>query len=421
VKSSKSIGYCSRLIDASLILIPFFASFSSALVNLFIGLAIFAFFLKKVLLRERIFKEKIPILIPFFLMILVSLLSFENTVSFRASVQGIGKLIKYLALVVLLVEELKDITHAKRIVTGILFGLLLASCDGLYQLYTGFDFIRHWTVTIHNAELAGVMQLNLPRLTAAFSHTNMFGIYLGLFLPLSIAVTLYHYQGTQKLFGYCTSILALFCLLFTFSRGAFAGFLVSLVFIGVMRRDKVLLSALIFMMVIIPFVLPHDIREWAKTTPTVWEFFLNTRRIGDWRNALNMIRHHPFLGVGVNTYTLNFEKYKLRDASRFVSDTGWSHNSYLQMAAEIGIFGPLFFFWLMFRLFQSGLTSYKKLDENFLKAATLGIMGGVIAYLVNGITETALYYSKMVSLFWIQVGFLSAMPKLMRHSQKRHP
>ena len=91
------------------------------------------------------------------------------------------------------------------------------------------------------------------------------------------------------------------------------------------------------------------------------------------------------------------------------------------MAAEIGIFGPLLFFWLIFRLFRSALATYRKLEENFLKAATLGILGGVIAYLVNGMTETALYYSKMVSLFWIQIGFLSAMPKLIKSSQKGYP
>ena len=421
MNSPKVIQYCSKATYVSFILVPFFASFSSALVNLCIGVAIFGFLLKKVLLRERVFKEKNPILIPFFFIVIVSFLSFENSLNLRASLQGIGKLVKYLALVVLLIEELKDVTHAKRIVTGVLLGLLLASGDGLCQLYTGFDFIRHRTVMLmmHDPELPSTLQINVPRMTAAFFHPNMFGIYLGLFLPLSIAVTLYAYQGRQKAFGFAASILALFCLLSTFSRGSFAGFLAALFFIAAMKKDKVLLGSLILMIAMIPFILPHDIKEWAGTKPTIWEFLLNTKRIGDWRNALNMIRHHPFLGVGVNTYTLNFEKYKLRDASRFVSDTGWSHNSYLQMAAEIGVFGPLLFFWLIFRLFRSGLRSCRSLEDPFLKAAALGIMGGIIAYLVNGITETALYYSKMVSLFWIQVGFLLAMPHVTGRLQKR--
>ena len=401
----------------SLIGIPFCASFSSAITNVCIGAATLAFFVKKAFTKDlqRTFRQ--PIVLPFLLLILFSLISFVNTVSLSASFQGVGKLVRYLVLVLIVAEEVRDVRHAKRIVLSMLLGLLLVSLDGMFQLYVGHDLIRHRPVIVH---------LGLPRITAAFAAPNMLGVYLVLFLPLGICRALYHDKGSQKYFSLVTSTFALFCLLSTFGRGSFAGFLIALIFIGVMKKDKMIFTALILLLAIIPIVLPQSIKDWKKTKVSFWEFLIDTQehkgdqrgsRIGDWRNALNMIRHNPLTGVGVNTYVLNFEKYKVKDGSRYESDTQYSHNIYLHMVAEIGPFGLLAFFWLLVRVFRSGLHHLQSLESDFLKVTTLGALAGLIAFLVNGLTETVLYYSKVVSLFWFCVGLVLAMPRLSKQTQ----
>ena len=405
--------WCSKVAYTALILIPFSVSFSSSLTNLLIALSLLAFLIKKMASGDWKTIQRNPIFTPFLLIFIASLISFLHTVSIKASVQGIVKLLKYSGLFLAFTEELKDTRHARGIVTALILGLLLASVDGIFQLYTGKDFIRHWP---YNTE-----HLGLPRLKAAFPHTNHFSTYLALFLPLGICLSLYEYKGPQRLFTYLTSILALFCLLFTFGRGSLLGFLIALVFISVMKKDKILLVAPVLMLTVLPFVLPHSIKAWTQTTGHSWEILWDAQKIGDWRNALNMIRHNPWVGVGVNTYGLNLETYRIRDSSRYVSPAGYAHNIYLHTLAEIGPLGLTAFLWLVVRLFRSGLQSYRCLEDSFLKTVSLGILAGLLAFLYNGISETSLYHSKIASLFWFYAGFLLGISKLALQGRSPFP
>jgi len=342
-------------------------------------------------------------------MIIASLISFIDTVSLRASLQGILKLVRYLVLFLAVTEEVKDTAHAQKIVLAIFLGVLVSSLDGLFQLYTGADFIRHRSSYFE--------EIGLPRLTAAFPHTNHFSSYLGLFLPLGIGWVLYDRQKNfSRRFVYITSILGLCCLLFTFSRSSFFGFLIALVFMGVIKKDRLLFAALLLMIAMIALFMPPKIRDWAKTTRSPVEFIWHAQKIGDWRNAVNMIRHHPFIGVGVNTYSLNFEKYIVRDGSRFHGEMGYAHNIYLHMMAEIGPLGLLAFLWLVVRLFKAGFGGYRSAEDPFLKILHLGILAGILGLLLDGIGQTVLYHSKIAILFWFYVGLLLAVVRCAKTS-----
>jgi uncharacterized membrane protein len=52
------------------------------------------------------------------------------------------------------------------------------------------------------------------------------------------------------------------------------------------------------------------------------------------------------------------------------------------------------------------------MQDALLKTCILGIMAGLVAFLVNGLTETVLYYPKVAVLFWFQVGILLGIVKL---------
>ncbi len=395
---------CSTIRYLSLVLIPFTASFSSSITNILIAFAIGAFLIPILASDNWMPLKQNPLLIPFSLMMLASMVSFIHTIDLKASVLGMVKLLKYLGLFLAVTEEARDIRHAKGIITALLMGVLLSSLDGLAQLYFGQDFLRHRP---YNVGLEGV-----PRLRAAFPHTNHFSTYLALFLPLSICLTFYEYRGAQRLFAYATSVLALFCLLFTFARGSFLGFLIALTFIGVVKKEKMIFVALLLMMAVLPFAAPSSIRDWQKTNQHAWEFLWDPQKVGDWRNALNMIRHNPLFGVGVNTYSVNLETYKVKDGSRYQGGVGYAHNIYLHMMAEIGPVGLASFLWLVFRLFKTAFRSYRCLENNFLKTVVLGTAAGLMAFLYNGITETVLYHSKIAPLFWFTAGLLLGASKL---------
>lgn len=391
----KIILYCTNFIYVALITIPFVASFSSALVNIFIGFSIFAFLVKKIIKREFL-RFKTVITFPFLFLIFFSLISFINSANLKASLEGISKLLKYGFLFIIITEELTDRNHLKKIIIATFCGLYLASLDAAFQLYFGKDFFRH---------KAYDFVINLPRLKAAFPHTNIFATYLALLVPICVCLFLYYLKGRKKLLLGLMSGLMIYCLVFTFSRGAIFGFAIAVLFMGLLRKDKLILILLLIVLITTPFILPQNIKDWIKTTDSAWEVMLNKERIYIYKTSLNMIKAHPFIGVGANTYCLNYLQYRPQDPYGYTGESSYyAHNIFLHMAAEIGLLGLGVFLWLLFSFFKRWFNFFSAADNSLLKICSLGIIAGIVAFLINGLTETNLYYSKVATLFWYQIG-----------------
>lgn len=398
INRERFLSWVDKAIYWEIVILPFVASFSSAAVNVIIGLLAVTFITKR-LLTLKMQLVRTSLVIPFLILIAVSLVSFVNSINLESSLQGIVKLLKYGFLLVALTTEIKDREHIKKIILASLFGLMLASLDGIIQLIFGVDLFRHKPYDV---------AIGLPRLKAAFPHTNIFAGYLALFLPLSAALFIYESKKRNRwLLGFIT-FAALFCLILTFSRSAVFGFWLAMLLISLIKKDKLIGTILIASVLVAPFVAPKSIRDWSKSTSSIAEFLLNKERIPLYETSFNMIKYHPFIGVGVNTYCLNYQKYKLHNTNKETADTMWyAHNSYLQMASETGIAGLLVFLFLLLTLFKGWRKFFVKVTDSFLKTASLGILMGLLAFLIHGLTETNLYYPKIAVLFWFQLALLA--------------
>ncbi len=409
INREKILNFCDKAIYWEVIIIPFVASFSSAAVDIFIGWLIFTFLIKKFTGKNKDTMQGILDL-PFILLILISILSFVNSINLHSSMQGIVKLLKYGFLIAILGREVKDKEHFKKIILSSIFGLFIGSLDGVYQLIFGVDLFRHRPYDA---------VIGLARLKGAFPHTNIYAGYLALFLPLCAGLFLYFSKGKSRVYFGIVSAVALFCLIFTFCRSAVLGFWLAMLIIGIIKKDKLVVALLIVVVLIAPFLAPKGIRDWSKNTSSVAELLLNKSRFVLFETSFNMIKHHPLLGVGVNTYSLNYQKYKLHDTSEDTANTMWyAHNSFLQMASEIGIIGLLVFLYLLAKLTKYWWVFYREINDNFEKIASLGIFMGIFAFLIHGLTETNLYYPKIATLFWFQVGFLVSLLNLHKRAAR---
>jgi O-antigen ligase len=187
---------------------------------------------------------------------------------------------------------------------------------------------------------------------------------------------------------------------------------------AIVKKDKLILGIIILSLLLAPFLLPQGIRDWMKNTDSIWEVMLNKERINIYKAAANMIKAHPFLGVGTDTFCLNFQKYKIPEKDGFTGEGQYfAHNNFLHLAGEIGLFGLAVFLWMLWALFRSASGFLKNNDSGFITACGLGLLGGIAAFLINGMTETTLYYSKVSTLFWYQVGLLLGLCKLKKENQ----
>ncbi len=382
----------------SIVLFPFSVAIANGAANTFFGFLVFSYFLKKVVKRESPFVNT-PLTLPFLFFLAVAFISIFNTVSLSESWHGITKILKSGLIFLIYAEAIADIRHLKRIVFSLACGVLIVSIDGLWQLKFGWDFVR--------GEAVQSSLIKLARPTGPFPNPNVMGIYLGIISPLIIGLTLYFYKGKDLFYWGFVSVLASLGIYITFSRGSGLGLFFSVLFLAVMRRHKVILTVLLVVLLVFPFLMPKNIKSWAKMSnynPLV--FLLNQDRISMYMNTMNMVSQHPVIGVGVNTYSRNYGKYKLQKWEEYAhtEESAYAQNNFFQMAGEVGLLGLGLFFWLLWVLFAQLFRYYKNSKEGYLRVFSLSLIAAFISFLINGLTESSLYYSRVSMMFWLFVG-----------------
>jgi O-antigen ligase len=115
--------------------------------------------------------------------------------------------------------------------------------------------------------------------------------------------------------------------------------------------------------------------------------------------ALKMIKDHPFLGIGMGTFMSNFAKY------RYDLQVSYAHNCYLQIWAETGPFSLLSFLAFVFSVIYLGTKRFLSGNSYLL----LGLLAGVLGFLVHSFFEVNLYSFRLAIMFWAWMGLTIAM------------
>ncbi|OGX57852.1 MAG: hypothetical protein A2460_05140 [Omnitrophica WOR_2 bacterium RIFOXYC2_FULL_43_9] len=176
-----------------------------------------------------------------------------------------------------------------------------------------------------------------------------------------------------------------------------------------------MIACLIIFTLASPFLLPKSVKTWARDVEyNPLRFMCNDDRIAVYRNSLLMIKAHPLIGVGANTFMKSYRFYKEYPEYRNIItlDEMKAHNNFLHMAGEIGLLGLSIFFWFLFILFKESWKIYRGLKDRYLSAASLSLVACLIAFLINGLTESSLYYSVVSVLFWYIAGLSISLKKI---------
>lgn len=400
----KIIKYLDHIIYYSIVIIPFSISIAPALANTFIGFLIASFVFKKIIKREKLFIST-SINLPVAFLFIITLVSFKNSINYADSFRGIFRLVQNAFIFLICAEEIKEEKHMHKIFLSVVLGATLASFDSLWQVFTGKDFIRGYPPVIN---------LGMVRATASFKDSNVLGIYLSAIAPLIFGVSLYFFKNKKRLFVLFISLICLVGILLTYSRPTLLAVYLALFFLSIVKRDKKIIVLLVIGTLISPFIVPKAVKEWARQVEyNPFRFMCNDDRIAVYRNSLHMIEAHPVIGLGVNTYMKNYKNY--REAAEYrnvvTKDYMYAHNNFIHMAAEIGILGLGIFLWLLYRLFADIASMYEKLKSHYFKIVLLSLSACLLAFLINGLTESSLYYPRVMSIFWYIVGFSLALKK----------
>ena len=167
-------------------------------------------------------------------------------------------------------------------------------------------------------------------------------------------------------------------------------------------------AAVPVVLLLIAFLAPASIRERFTSMLRPGKLDSNEHRLVTWRTGLQMIRAHPWLGLGPEEVKLQFERYVPPDIPRPLPE-GWYghlHNIYLQYAAERGIPTMLLMLWLLGQIVWDCLRRLLRLPpgRSDLKFVLHACVAVVIATMIAGVFEYNLGDSEVLTMFLVVVG-----------------
>ncbi|MFC1808135.1 O-antigen ligase family protein [Candidatus Omnitrophota bacterium] len=391
MNKQKALNICERLRAISFYFLAAGVAFSNAITEMSIVAIISTWIICMILKKEPSLPAK-GLSAILFVLIFWNLLSFINTEYMSESLRGVLKVIKLSLLFMATAEYFSTKGRLKKFILFVLgFGFLI-SLNGIIQYITGVDIIRGKTINPLD---------HLHRVSSSFRHANDFGAYLIVIATIfcSLFFSMAHTFRKRILITIAASPV-IWCLWSTDSRGAWLGFIFGFLFLAMIKSKKLFVSIILFILIFSVFI-PSSVKDRFSdfstinaSGGTVYE------RIQLWKGTFEMVKIHPVIGFGVNTYTKNFPKYKPKD----YPDVRYTHNSYLHMAAEVGVVGAGIFTLFLLSVIITGVAPIRSFSKGVDRDLALGMLAGVVGFLAHCAVDTHIYSVTLSAFLFLCLG-----------------
>ncbi len=374
------------------------------------------------LFQERQEKVVFPLVVPVTFYLSLSTLSLINAINPFEGVFALFQKVTYIFLFWLVVNQIRTLENAKKILLCAILSAFIVSLIGIYQMFGG--------------EIPGLANLASPGST--FGNKNMAAQFILLTLPLPYMFLLLTTDRQKEiLFGIAAAVVSTY-LLYTGTRAAWAGAIVASLATFLLFKLKIpssyiagfkaeiwnkrtaLLGILLFttaMNLIPPYVVPtwnvagapSPMARFATIADIDQDTsFLN--RLAMWANTLEMFKDHPLLGVGKGNFKIVYSLY----AEKKIKDTGFSsevqpreaHNDYIQLLGETGIFAFASFLWILVLIALRVWTSIPGKGDQIWIALIFTLAFSIIAILVEASLDFPFELPVSEAFFWLFAGLL---------------
>ena len=120
-------------------------------------------------------------------------------------------------------------------------------------------------------------------------------------------------------------------------------------------------------------------------------------RLEIWRGALRMISDYPFWGTGYGTF-FSFIPFYTPELHGMQMD---AHNSYLIVAAEMGIPALLAFLSILLVAIWQSYRLYQTAKDPFIKAMALGFLAGLFGLFIANMFGSRMDHEEISGYFWV--------------------
>jgi len=265
-----------------------------------------------------------------------------------------------------------------------------------------------WLVNISGATVLRAFSL--------FPDPHMFSFYLGLLIPVVLAIVLVERRRHSRMspsefidnkFLYIILITMLFAELFTFSRGGYLGMIMGIGITIILLWRQISFNKKIILGVISAMVTVFLL----TTSQSILNRFLssfdfnegsNTERLKNWNQGYEMFANNFLFGVGIGNYSL-----EINPTIEYRSPV-YAHNLYLDIGAEMGIFALIIWLLLIGVTIGQLYKLSKKMEDSFFRALSLGLIGSLVWFSVHSFFDTSIYSPTILAIFVVIIS-ISAM------------
>lgn len=255
-------------------------------------------------------------------------------------------------------------------------------------------------------------------------HNQTAGLLLFL-IPCLLAITFSISNFWIKVFLSICSSIAFSAMVLTYSRGGLLSlFLSILLFIALSinlfkKNWKYLL--LIVLLTISLIALIATPKEFINTTGYISKETIketdgvnNKMRISLWKNTFKIIHDYPIVGIGPGNFKMRYHSYQ---------DEPWlyaayTHNYFLQLAAETGLPGLIVFIVIFVSTMISVINKLKKHNNTGKDILFIGVLCGVFGSILHTFVDIDWSRVTLYIIFWIFIGILLSSSNLKEKSIK---
>lgn len=225
------------------------------------------------------------------------------------------------------------------------------------------------------------------------------GFYLlGMFF--AIALGMKEKDKRKSILWYLGALIIFLGMVYTYTRMAllavFFGFFLMMF---KMKRFR-LIGILILLM--IPLIIPASMIERVQQT---FSFDLSIFiRLLAWYHALRQISLHPFFGIGISTW----QTWYLGVIPFTFLYAEHPHNLFLRVFVEIGVFGFISYFWIIFCVMRDFRKRVVKPSRDQFYSV---IYVGMLSLLFACLTDVFIQQYDLSMAFWTCIGFMYALSR----------
>ncbi|MHA1381644.1 MAG: O-antigen ligase family protein [Candidatus Helarchaeota archaeon] len=341
---------------------------------------------------------------------------------YRADIKSVAfiELVRMLRIFVIFFIVYKFLPRSidiQTITKAIVIALAIQSIIILTEYYVGHPVFRIPGES-READIAG----SIFRPSGTMGHSSGFAKFAALCLPICLATSFAIKKKNWRIFLVLVIISGFVSLVLTVSRASVVISLFGMFWVlfltfkskGIKKRKT---YAIIFV-----FSLAIGISWFIGGNRLVnrfkWDYGSALSRPAMYSVAWNVIKTHPFLGVGLNNYTLVAPKYDNTQSNITKVFPHPVHNIYLLYAAEIGIIGSLFFIVFIYRTIRMYFRESSRFEPVAYSIIYKAIGIGLICCWLQGLIcwghRVTIVHMSYLAFF---AGFIAARKNVLTHRE----